>query len=178
MKEFMFTLKIFPYVLVYKSLILIVLVFCFTCKWSQLFHYIGQMSSLSHAENRSELQLSEWIMDFVMSDVFAYTSTTSRLMFGCRCAAPYLSLTPHISACMSNSSLTPSMVFVWLLGFVCLLFPDGRHRLHLSSFQVPRESFTALAEALILFPLVGLYDRPFIHSNWKQLSLPVWAGGK
>lgn len=118
-------------------------------------------------------------MDFVISDVSAYTSTTSHLMFGCRCAAPYLSLPPHIPACMSNSfSLTPSMVFVWLLGFVCLLFPDGRHRLHLSSFQVPREIFTALAEALILFPLVGLYDRPFIHSNWKQLSLPVWAGGK
>lgn len=117
-------------------------------------------------------------MGFVISDVCAYTSTTSHLMFGCKCVAPYLSLTPHISACMSNSSLTPSMVFVWLLGFVCLLFPDGRHRLHLSSFQVPREIFTALAEALILFPLVGLYDRPFIHSNWKQLSLPVWAGGK
>lgn len=68
-------------------------------------------------------------------------------------------------------------MFVWLLGFVCLLFPDGRHRLHLSSFQVPREIFTALAEALILFPLAGLYDRPFMHSNWKQLSLPGWAGG-
>lgn len=50
------------------------------------------------------------------------------------------------------SSLT-STVFVWLLGFVCLLFPDGRRRLHLSSFQVPREIFTALAQALILFPL-------------------------
>lgn len=137
------------------------------------------MSSLSHTENRSEIFLSELIMDFVISDVSAYTSTTSHLMFGCRCAVPYLSLTPLIPACMSNSfPLTPSTVFVWLLGFVCLLFPDGRRRLHLSSFQVPREIFTALAEALILFPLVGLYDRPFIHSNWKQLSLPVWAGGK
>lgn len=67
------------------------------------------------------------------------------------------------------------VVFVWLLGFVCLLFPDGRRRLHLSSFQVPREIFTALAQALILFPLAGLYDGPFIHSNWKQLSLPVWV---
>lgn len=83
---------------------------------------------------------------------------------------------PSSPGCLTNSSSAPSAVFVWLLGFVCLLFPDGRHRLHLSSFQVPREIFTALAEALILFPLVGLYDRPFIHSNWKQLSLPVWAG--
>lgn len=83
-----------------------------------------------------------------------------------------------LPGCLTNSSSAPSVVFVWLLGFVCLLFPDGRHRLHLSSFQVPREIFTALAEALILFPLVGLYDRPFIHSNWKQLSLPVWAGGE
>lgn len=116
-------------------------------------------------------------MDFVVSDISAYTSTASHLVFGCRCVAPYLSLTPHIPARMSHSSsLTPSMVFVWLLGFVCLLFPDGRHRLHLSSFQVPREIFTALAEAFILFPLAGLYDRPFIHSNWKQLSLLVWAG--
>lgn len=82
-----------------------------------------------------------------------------------------------LPGCLTNSSSAPSVVFVWLLGFVCLLFPDGRHRLHLSSFQVPREIFTALAEALILFPLVGLYDRPFIQSNWKQLSLPVWAGG-
>lgn len=71
-----------------------------------------------------------------------------------------------------------STVFVWLLGFVCLLFPDGRHRLHLSSFQVPREIFTALAQALILFPLAGLYDGPFIRSNWKQLSLPVWVRRK
>lgn len=83
---------------------------------------------------------------------------------------------PSSPGCLTNSSSAPSVVFVWLLGFVCLLFPDGRHRLHLSSFQVPWEIFTALAEALILFPLVGLYDRPFIHSNWKQLSLPVWAG--
>lgn len=83
---------------------------------------------------------------------------------------------PSSPGCLTNSSSAPSAVFVWLLGFVCLLFPDGRHRLHLSSFQVPRELFTALAEALILFPLAGLYDRPFIHSNWKQLSLPVWAG--
>lgn len=75
------------------------------------------------------------------------------------------------------SSLT-STVFVWLLGFVCLLFPDGRRRLHLSSFQVPREIFTALAQALILFPLAGLYDGPFIRSNWKQLSLPVWVRKK
>lgn len=75
-------------------------------------------------------------------------------------------------------SLTlPFVVFVWLLGFVCLLFPDGRRRLHLSGFQVPREIFTALAQALILFPLAGLYDGPFIHSNWKQLSLPVWVRG-
>lgn len=117
-------------------------------------------------------------MDLVISDVVAHTSTAPHLMFGCGWAAPYLSLTPHILACMSNSfSLTPSMVFVWLLGFVCLLFPDGRHRLHLSSFQVPRAIFTALAEELILFPLVGLYDRPFIHNNWKQLSLPVCTGG-
>lgn len=84
---------------------------------------------------------------------------------------------PSSPGCLTNSRSAPSVVFVWLLGFVCLLFPDGRHRLHLSSFQVPWEIFTALAEALILFPLVGLYDRPFIHSNWKQLSLPVWAGG-
>lgn len=105
--------------------------------------------------------------------------THLQLLISCLVAdvrAPSLSRTPHISACTSNSfPLTPSVVFVWLLGFVCLLFPDGRHRLHLSSFQVPREIFTALAEALILFPLVGLYDRPFIHSNWKQLSLPVGA---
>lgn len=74
-------------------------------------------------------------------------------------------------------SLT-STVFVWLLGFVCLLFPDGRRRLHLSGFQVPREIFTALAQALILFPLAGLYDGPFIRSNWKQLSLPVWVRRK
>lgn len=55
----------------------------------------------------------------------------------------------------------PLVVFVWLLGFVCLLFPDGRRRLHLCGFQVPRELFTALAQALILFPLAGLYDGPF-----------------
>lgn len=84
----------------------------------------------------------------------------------------------HISAAISPSLfflslLLPLVVFVWLLGFVCLLFPDGRRRLHLCGFQAPRELFTALAQALILFPLAGLYDGPFIRSNWKQLSLPV-----
>lgn len=80
----------------------------------------------------------------------------------------------HIS--LFHSLLLTSVVFVWLLGFVCLLFPDGRRRLHLCGFQVPRELFTALAQALILFPLAGLYDGPFIRSNWKQLSLPVCSG--
>lgn len=101
-------------------------------------------------------------------------------------SAPCHSLTPSIFASISNSSssfsssslLSHFTVFVWLLGFVCLLFPDGRRRLHLSGFQVPREIFTALAQALILFPLAGLYDGPFIRSNWKQLSLPVWVRRK
>lgn len=96
--------------------------------------------------------------------------------------APRHSLTPSIFCLHFPTPLFPlllssltSTVFVLLLGFVCLLFPDGRRRLHLSSFQVPREIFTALAQALILFPLAGLYDGPFIRSNWKQLSLPVWV---
>lgn len=64
-----------------------------------------------------------------------------------------------ISYCFAP--LLAFVVFVWLLSFVCLLFPDGRHRLHLCGFQVPRELFTALAQALILFPLASLYDGPF-----------------
>lgn len=87
-----------------------------------------------------------------------------------------LNLCFHFS--LSLSLPLPFVVFVWLLGFVCLLFPDGRRRLHLCGFQVPRELFTALAQALILFPLAGLYDGPFIRSNWKQLSLPVCVGEK
>ncbi len=108
------------------------------------------------------------------------------------CCTRFLTLTPSapdhsfaLSVIASSSSLflslslflpLPFVVFVWLLGFVCLLFPDGRCRLHLCGFQVPRELFTALAQALILFPLAGLYDGPFIHSNWKQLLLPVCVG--
>lgn len=86
----------------------------------------------------------------------------------------HFSLSASLS--VSLSLLLPFVVFVWLLGFVCLLFPDGRRRLHLCGFQVPRELFTALAQALILFPLARLYDGPFIRSNWKQLSLPVRIG--
>lgn len=95
------------------------------------------------------------------------------------CSIPLVdTLNPCFHFCLFFFSLTlPFVVFVWLLVFVCLLFPDGRRRLHLSGFQVPREIFTALAQALILFPLAGLYDGPFIHSNWKQLSLPVWVRG-
>lgn len=81
-----------------------------------------------------------------------------------------------VSISLSPTLSPPFVVFVWLLGFVCLLFPDGRRRLHLCGFQVPRELFTALAQALILFPLAGLYDGPFIPSNWKQLSLPLCVG--
>lgn len=88
------------------------------------------------------------------------------------CYHSFTSLLPFLPL-SSFSLLLPFVVFVWLLGFVCLLFPDGRRRLHLCGFQVPRELFTALAQALILFPLAVLYDGPFIRSNWKQLSLPV-----
>lgn len=93
-------------------------------------------------------------------------------------SAPYHSFTLSVFSSISLplSLSLPFVVFVWLLGFVCLLFPDGRRRLHLCGFQVPRELFTALAQALILFPLAGLYDGPFISSNWKQLSLPVCVG--
>ena len=52
------------------------------------------------------------------------------------------------------------------------MFPDGRRRLHLCGFQVPRELFTALAQALILFPLAQLYDGPFYT---QQLEATVTA---
>lgn len=64
----------------------------------------------------------------------------------------------------------PIMVFVWLLGFVCLLFPDGRCRLHLCGFQVSSEGFTALAQALILFPLARLYDGPIYVATGKTVT--------
>lgn len=73
----------------------------------------------------------------------------------------WLTFSLLVSFSLSLSPSLPFVVFVWLLGFVCLLFPDGRRRLHLCGFQVPRELFTALAQALILFPLARLYDGPF-----------------
>jgi hypothetical protein len=42
----------------------------------------------------------------------------------------------------------------------------------LCGFQVPRELFTALAQALILFPLARLYDGPFYT---QQLEATVTA---
>lgn len=59
----------------------------------------------------------------------------------------HLSLSLFLSLSSCPSFALTFAVFVWPPGFVCLLFPDGRRRLHLSSFQVPREIFYCLGSS-------------------------------
>lgn len=88
-------------------------------------------------------------------------------------SAPYYSVTLSIFACISTS-LSSSSLALWhllcLFGYPVLFvycFQMADADFIWAAFKFPERFFTALAQALILFPLAGLYDGPFIRSNWK-----------